>query len=171
MQQQMNEKSISSITQDGLKYWQQKCGDHSMPRWRDIDPSEIKSLLPNIVVIHVSHDPLDFMERITGDVILSHSSLNSMGKSWREYEGRGPESKIWKSMEDVVTCKQASFQSIPYVGPQKYFIGIETVICPVSEDENRVDRIIAFVDYIPRNDQQLEKEVALQHMGRFVLPS
>lgn len=142
-----------------------------MPRWQDIDPSQIKSLLPNIVVIHVSRDPLDFVERITGDVVLSHSSMNSMGKNWRDYNGRGPDSTIWKSIEEVVINRKASFQTIPYVGPQKYFKGIETVICPISEDGVTVDRTIAFVEYIPRSDQQLEKDVALQHMGRFTLPA
>ncbi len=169
MQQIRQEKSVASLIQEGLDYWTKKCGRRQMPSWSDINPSEIKHLLPNLVLIHVQHDPLDFVERITGEIILSHSAENSMGKYWREYEGRGPDSQIWKSMEEVVHSKTTSLKSIPYVGPQKYFKGIETVICPISEDGETVSRILTFVDYIPRNERQLESEVALQHLSRFTL--
>jgi hypothetical protein len=171
MQQTLQKQSPPSIVQEGLDYWTEKRGDRLMPRWSDIDPSDIKHLLPNLVLIHVQHDPLDFVERITGEIILSHSAANSMGKSWRSYEGRGPDSQIWKSMEDVVQSKTCSLKSIPYVGPQKYFKGIETVICPISEDGKTVSRLLTFVEYIARNEQQLESEIALQHLARFTLPS
>ncbi|WP_025898660.1 PAS domain-containing protein [Sneathiella glossodoripedis] len=170
MQHENFEGLKSTIVDEGLKYWTEKCGNRLMPRWADINPAEIKHLLPNLVLIHVEYDPLDFIERITGDVILSHSAQNSMGKRWRTYEGRGPDSKIWQSMEEVVNTCKINRNSIPYVGPQKYFKGIETVICPISEDGTTVTRLLTFVDYIARTDSQVESEVALKHISRFTLP-
>lgn len=155
------------LIQQGYEYWLRQCDGQQIPSWSDIDPAAIKHLLPNIVVIHVSYNPLDFVERITGDVILSHSAENSMHRNWRNYEGRGPDSKIWKVMQDVVETGEASFQTIPYVGPQKYFKGINTVICPILGEGRKVTRLMSFVDYIMRSDSPLEKEIAQHHSSRF----
>ncbi len=155
------------LIQQGYEYWLNQCDGQKIPSWSDINPAAIKHLLPNVVVIHVSYDPLDFVERITGDVILSHSSENSMQRNWRDYEGRGPDSVIWKVMQNVVETGEPSFQTIPYVGPQKYFKGINTVICPILGEDNKITRLLSFVDYIMRSDSQLEKEIVEHHSNRF----
>jgi len=167
MLQLPNGETEPCLIQQGYDYWLKKCNGRKLPSWADIDPAEIKHLLPNIVVIHVSYDPLDFVERITGDVILSHSTSNSMGRNWRDFEGRGPDSVIWKVMQEVVDSGDASFQTIPYVGPQKYFKGINTVICPVLGEDGKITRLMSFVEYIMRSDSQLEKDIAQQQSTRF----
>lgn len=142
----------SPIVRRGYEYWKQKSGEKSMPVWADILPAEIKALLPNMVVTHVLSDPLDFIERITGGEILNHSSRNSMGIRWREFEGRGPDSQIWKSFAEVAERKQPSFQAVPYIGPKKDFLTVEVVSCPISDDGQSVNKIISFVDYLSRSD-------------------
>ncbi|WP_206378259.1 PAS domain-containing protein [Sneathiella limimaris] len=154
------------IIEDGFRYWQSIKGNNLVPKWSDFDPAAIKPLLPHIVVIHVLNDPLDFVERITGDTILSHSSKNSMGRNWRTYEGRGPDSKIWKTMEDVVQTKQPNFQTIPYVGPQNAFKEIQTVVLPMSEDGQTVSRTVTFVEYIEKSEAQLEQEALSLYSAR-----
>jgi len=162
-------ETSSRLIQDGYHYWRSKCSDQCMPSWSDINPAEIKSLLPNIVVLHIEHDPLDFIEKITGEMILSRSVENSMGKNWRDYEGRGPGSKIWNVFEEVVNEKQASFHSIPYVGLHKEFMKIETVTCPISEDGKTVSRIICFVEYVPFNNDPEVDDFLDTSTNRFVV--
>lgn len=159
----------SKIIRSGYEYWKSKCDGNKLPTWSDINPADIKPLLPNIVVIHVLQDPLDFLEKITGEMVLARSVLNSMGKNWRDYEGRGPESVIWGVFEDVVNSKQPSFQTIPYVGKHKEFMEIETVICPLSSDGETIDRIISFVDYIRTTDELIEKEIIEEQIKRFTI--
>lgn len=148
----------TTLIQQGFAYWLSKCDNDPMPKWQDIKPDEIKRLLPSIVVIHVLSDPLDFIERITGEKILEHSTLNSMGKNWRDYEGRGPGSNIWKAFSNVVETGEPSFQSIPYVGPHREFMKVQSVICPISDDGIIVNKIITFVDFCaPTNDDYIEE--------------
>lgn len=123
-----------------------------MPAWSDISPAHIKPLLPHLVVTHVLRDPLDFIERITGGEIIKHSHRNTMGVLWSEFEGRGADSLIWKSFAEVVELGQASFQSVPYVGPQKDFLTVEVVTCPISDDGSTVNKIISFVAFISRSN-------------------
>lgn len=136
----------------GYEYWKRKADDRPVPAWSDISPFEIKDLLPYVVVTQVFSNPLDFVERVTGEEVLIHSHRNSMGVLWSEYEGRGPDSLIWKSFAEVVERRQASFQSVPYVGPQKDFLTVEVITCPISDDGETVNKIISFVDYNSRSD-------------------
>ena len=140
----------------GLTYWARKaeiraCG---MPTRSDIDPSDIPDLLPYIVLVHVSWEPLDFIERITGDQVIAHSHANSMGISWRAFPGRGPGSALWRHNEAVVTTHAPVAEHIPYVGPQKDFKEAQVISCPLSDDGERVNKILSFVDYVRRQDGQ-----------------
>ncbi len=163
-------ENSSSLIKEGYAYWESKCNGEQIPSWSDINPSEIKSLLPNVVIIHVSHDPLDFVERITGDAILSRSTQNSMGKSWREYEGRGPDSQIWKVMEEVIIQEQPSFHSIPYVGPHQEFMKVDTVACPLKGKNDEITRLLVFVDYLPTDDSEdISKFLVPESTKRFTI--
>ena len=141
----------TEITASGYEYWLSKVRDGRMPRRADIDPAEIKRLLANVVLIDVSQDPLDFVERIAGDTILHHSHHNSMGIQWTEYPGRGPESKIWQHFEAVVTEKRAISATVPYVGPHSDYLTVELVSCPLSDNGETVNKVISFVAYILRH--------------------
>jgi len=163
-------ENSSSLVQKGFAYWQSKCHDDVIPQWSAINPTEIKPLLPNLVVLHVLYDPLDFVERITGDAILSRSHNNTMGQNWREYEGRGPGSSIWAVMEEVVRHKQPSFHSIPYVGPHQEFMKVDTVACPLLDDKGELTRILTFVDYIPTDESDSIEHLSSDNFSRrFVL--
>ena len=163
-------ENSSALVQKGFAYWQSKCKDGETPRWSEINPTEIKSLLPNLVVLHVHYDPLDFVERITGDAILSRSHANSMGQNWRDYEGRGPGSAIWNVMEEVVTHKQPSFHSIPYVGPHQEFMKVDTVACPLLNKDGKITRILTFVDYLPTDESDsIDHLITNDTSRRFVL--
>lgn len=147
---------FTPIVREGYTYWLSKREEGRMPSWRQVDPAEIKKLLPSISVIKVSHDPLDFVEKITGDKVLRNSNGNSMGKNWLNFEGRGPGSRIWEAHAEAVRTGQANFQTIPYVGPHREFMKVETVICPLSDDNKTVDRILSFVEFCATTNENSE---------------
>ncbi|WP_374654380.1 PAS domain-containing protein [Dongia sp.] len=51
-------------------YWLGKCRNRPLPRWSDIDPSEISRLLPNLIVAGIEHDPLRVRYRLAGTQIV-----------------------------------------------------------------------------------------------------
>ena len=147
------------VIEEGLTYWEKSKNGKPLPSWQDINPAEIKHLLPSVVVAHVSYNPLDFIERITGERILEHSNGNSMGRNWRDFPGRGPGSKIWSVFENTVNSRQPSYNVVPYVGPHNEFLKVVAITCPISSDGEKIDRLISFVDYISQTDNELELDV------------
>lgn len=143
-------ENAGALIQRGYGYWKNKAGARPAPAWSDINPAEIRDLLPNVVVIHVQREPLDFVERITGQRILDNGRRNSMGVPWREFPGRGPNSRIWQVMADVVEQRQPNFQKIPYVGRLRDFLYLQTIVCPISDDGETVNKLLGFVDYLRR---------------------
>ena len=49
-----------------LAYWRQKKGDRRAPTRADIDPAEIKRLLPYVGLVDVERSPLRFRYRLVG---------------------------------------------------------------------------------------------------------
>ncbi len=138
-----------SIIRDGYAYWASRIEtDQTMPRRAAIDPIDIRKLLPNVVYLEVAENPRDFIERVTGETVLYHSSANSMGKWWREYPGRGPDSTIWAHYAAVADEAVPRIEALPYVGPHRDFLSVQIVSCPVTEAGERVDRILSFVAFV-----------------------
>ncbi len=146
--------NLTALVKEGFQYWENCKGSKPIPSWSDISPAEIKHLLPSIVVTHVLQDPLDFVERITGEKILERSRVNSMGKNWRDYPGREPGSQIWSVFEKVVITGQPNFNFIPYIGPHKEFIKVVTAICPISDNGKDINKLIAFVDFVSQSESE-----------------
>ncbi|GEM_PF-5025207 len=150
---------MTTVIREGLTYWEICKNGNPLPSWSDINPAEIKHLLPSLVVSHVLYEPLDFVEKITGERILERSNANSMGRNWRNFPGRGPGSKIWSVFENVVRNRQPSYNVVPYAGPQNEFLKVIAVTCPISTDGDKIERLISFVDYISQSDQEISLEV------------
>lgn len=140
----------SALLQRGYAYWRACAGSRAMPRRADIDPADMKDLLPNVVLIEVLDEPRDFVERVTGDTVIHHSAHNSMGIRWRDYPGRGPDSRIWAHYAKVVDTACPKLEDIPYVGPHRDFLTVQLLSCPLSADGATVDRVLSFVDYLSR---------------------
>lgn len=118
-----------------------------MPRWADIEPSEIPLLLPNVVVVHVRVDPLDFIDRIIGQTVRDHAARKTVNTLWSEIPGRGPESTIWNVFQTVVESQSPQFRSLQNVGRTKEFVSIESVLCPISDDGKIVNKVLGFIEF------------------------
>lgn len=111
---------------------------------------DIPGLFPNVVLTDILFDPLDFMERVVGDNIMSNSTRNYTGIPWRNIPGRGEDSTIWQTMDRVRTSREPDLRRIPYVGPNKDFLEIEVLSCPLSDDHGKIIKILCFVDFMQK---------------------
>lgn len=134
----------------GALYWSKKRAGRAMPSRSDIDPADLKTILGNLVMMDVHHDPLDFEARVVGEVIRSHSARNYIGVRWSTYPPRGPDSAIWAFHRHVVEEECPRFGSLPYVGPHKEFLRVVQLACPLTTRDGRVRKILSFVAYLPR---------------------
>src|SRR5262249_29214633 len=79
----------------GLAYWESKRPGRRMPARRDIDPAEMLDLLPNVMLVDVVREPLDFRYRLIGTAIVAHMRHDYTGQRFSALPRQGRDSKLW----------------------------------------------------------------------------
>lgn len=123
-----------------------------MPSRGDIDPAEFTELLPNVILIDVKHDPLDFRYRLIGTVIDAHTNEPMTGRWLSSIPHQRDPSRIWSACKRVVDEQIAYSSDVPYVGPMNDFVVSEDILMPLSDDGETVDMIFVVVDYLREAD-------------------
>ena len=133
-----------------LDHWHEIKGDYPLPSRADINLNRLGPILTHLVLLDVRYDPLDFIYRIIGDRVLSNFTENYTGRTLTDIPGKGPGSKVYATLENVVTTKVPCIQGVPYVGPNRDFISIESLALPLASDHETVDKIIIIVEFVGR---------------------
>lgn len=136
------------IIQEARDYWNRCRGDRAMPSRTDIDPGDIRHLLPNVVLIDIMQGPLDFRYRLIGTEIDRHSAERHTGKRISEIPDRAAPSKVWDNLQSVVDTGEPSESSVPYVGPLQDFLTTRQIVLPLSDDDGDVNMLLVIIDYI-----------------------
>ena len=139
---------------DGYDYWNARRGPRPMPGRADLDPADIKPLLPHVVLADVLRDtafgPLDFRYRLIGTMVDDHSSGRFTGRLMSDIAHQRPPSRLWSNLEWVVTEHQPKVSHVPYAGPHNDFLSVVDIVMPLSCDGNSVDMLFCIVDYVAR---------------------
>jgi hypothetical protein len=69
----------SEIVRMMLQWWLAKCGS-DIPDRSDLDPAELKPLLPNILISDVEHDPFRIRYRLVGTRAREATGFNIVGR-------------------------------------------------------------------------------------------
>jgi len=141
-------ESIPPLIRRALDYWTECRGDRAMPARADLDPTEMIAILPNVVLLDVEADPLDFRYRLIGTVIEDHLAERYTGVALSEIPHQWPPSRIWSNCQKVVEDKVPLRSDIPYVGHKKDFVTVEDILLPLSSDGETVDKIMVVVEYL-----------------------
>lgn len=127
------------------KYWQEKCGDRTMPARSDIDPVEMpKRLLPGICIVDVVADERRYVYRLVGTGDAEVRGNDPTGKS--VLEGFfGPSAEDALSCYDKVVKSRAPFlDAAPFTAPSGKYVNEETLFLPLSDDGMTVNKILVF---------------------------
>lgn len=142
----------SRIVSEGYKYWVSKIHDGYLPKRSDIRPAEIPRLLPNIILVDVYRTPdWDFSYRLIGTKVVEHLHRDHTGVRMSAIEHQRPPSKIWDNCKTVAETAKPLFPETPYVGPHEGFRRAEDIILPLVDDDQVVDTLLVFVDYLQRS--------------------
>ena len=127
------------------KYWQEKCGDRTMPARSDIDPVEMpRRLLPGICIVDVVTDERRYVYRLVGTGDAEVRGNDPTGKS--VLEGFfGPSAEDALSCYDKVVKSRAPFlDAAPFTAPSGKYVNEETLFLPLSDDGMTVNKILVF---------------------------
>src|SRR4051794_5638124 len=73
----------SKLVYSLFEYWQRKCAGRLAPRWRDIDPGDIKPALPYVAVLEILESPFDVQYRLTGSALVEAIGREYTGQTLR----------------------------------------------------------------------------------------
>lgn len=137
-----------------LEYWQSRRGDRELPARRDIDPSELVPILPFVLLVNVSHSPVDFDYRLIGTGIVDRSVRDYTGVRLMELPGQRKPSAIWDLYETSVVERRPIQMRVPYLRIDGKFVEMQSL--PLAADGETVDMLIGSVtfehDYLNPDD-------------------
>jgi hypothetical protein len=70
-------------------YWRSKIGDQAIPRRGDIDPAELKSLLPWMMIVEIEANPFRLRYRLAGTKIVDMNQCELTGRYLDELAEEG----------------------------------------------------------------------------------
>jgi hypothetical protein len=123
-----------------LAYWARKRGSRSMPRRRDIDPTEIAALLPNLQLIDVQGDR--FRYRLVGTALVEAFGRDYTGKYPHDlFPGKRGDfvSALYRSVRDA---KRPMFNRSRYVTTKDLDMTANRLYLPLSEDDRDVSMLM-----------------------------
>ncbi|HEV8391637.1 MAG TPA: PAS domain-containing protein [Dongiaceae bacterium] len=131
-------------------YWRAKRAGRRMPSRSDLDPSELKTLLPSMILVDVLYDVAgkpDFVYRLAGTREVEVRGENPTGK-------RVAEAFFGPSLENVLGCYQSVVErGEPYLDDDyflrdgDYFADEANIFLPLSNDGERVSMILVYTAY------------------------
>lgn len=133
-----------------LEYWQRLRGDRPMPTKRDIDPSQLKPLLPYLMLVEIHYPPLRVRYRLVG--------TEAVRMAREDYTGRWLSDSGWDADEIASYVQQyrilvaerrpllGTGHLISDEGKQRIF---EWGKFPLSEDGVQVTHCVGIEEMIP----------------------
>jgi hypothetical protein len=142
----VNSERINSL----LAYWQRLCAGRPMPTKRDIDPAQLKPLLPYLMIAEIHEAPLRVRYRLVG--------TEAVRLAQEDYTGRWLAEAGWDAEETASYLRQYA----ELVATRRPLLGTGHLISsdgkerifewgkfPLSEDGLHVTHCIGIEDLIP----------------------
>lgn len=114
-------------------YWAGKCNGRTMPRRADINPSEIRLLLPDIFIMEI-HQPLRFRFTLVGTRICERWHANNTGKWLDELDYDGVRETVLEQYAVVARTGEPRCDIADFVGSNGLYLHYRRVLLPLSED-------------------------------------
>lgn len=146
-----------------LDYWNGKRGPRKMPSPDELDPVEFARHMPNLQLIEVHYDPLDFSYRLLGESVADVHGGNYRGNKVRDLDrlSEGFGTMMFELFQLVALRGRpyAAGGTLESLG--KGYTEFEGVYMPLSFDGERTDRILCASSYrIVPESERIARELA-----------
>ena len=140
------EELSSSIGTELYAYWERKRGTRRMPSRADIDPADLKRILPNIILARIDHDGR-VRFTLVGTRCVAHAGMDYTNHYLDELDFSCDFDTDWHEIYRV-----AQRERRPVLGIVKSFLKdnrvceLAEVLLPLSDDGETVTHCIAIED-------------------------
>lgn len=125
-------------------YWDGKRLGRRMPSRADLDPVDIPSFLPNVILADVLHDPVRFRYRLVGTDIVDKRGFDPTGKPIGDVNFGKSKDFVLALYRDVIESRRVKFVDVPYVEPRGWYVYSERLLMPLSDDDDRVNMVFIY---------------------------
>jgi hypothetical protein len=136
-----------------LRYWNSLRRGPRLPRRSEIDPGEMKAALPNVMITAISYQPFRVLYRLVGTEVVQWARadftnryadeliFDEEGRDWSDY------------YRAAVEARKPAYALIDWIERDRPPLWAESLICPLSEDGETIDRCLSIEDYEPMSDR------------------
>lgn len=139
----------SDVTRNALVYWLDNRGERIWPSWKDFDPASVKTLLPNLAVLAVQRQPLDFVYRLTGTEVDARLGGKLKGQAVADLPYQRSPSAYWHTLRATAETGLPQTAFITYANQRGDFRPCEAIGLPYSTNGQSIDRVIMAFDFEP----------------------
>ncbi len=128
-------------------YWQQKRGVRAMPARRDIDPAELVSVLPHLILVDVEPGPR-FRYRLFGTAVVEAFGSDPTGQYIDVVMVGAYKAFLLGLYNDLVVSKKPVYSTSIYGGKREAQLWTQRLMLPLSSDGETVDKVLAIQVFI-----------------------
>lgn len=141
------ESVMSPLLRDAFALWDSKRGNRRMASRADFDPLEMPKLLSSIILVDVENNSTKLKIRLTGTKVVEMYGSDFTGKNMEDIDFGDVRDKILAEYRLAVIEKRPVFSDHEFRKLNDYHCTIERAIFPLSDDDNTVNKLIAFLDF------------------------
>lgn len=133
-------------------YWQAKAGG-KVPSRSDVDPVDVRELLPNLMMVDIVGDPARFRYRLVGTRVVQYTGFDFTGRCLDEmvFQGRDFMEQCYRLM---LAEKRPIFGHYAWLVRSRHFGQCEFGLFPLSDDGVTINRGISIEDY-----ERMERDI------------
>ena len=135
-------------------YWQARANG-KVPSRSEIDPVDVRDLLPNLVMIDVIGDPARFRYRLVGTRVVQYTGFDFTGRCIDEMVFQGRDF-ILECYRRMLAEKRPVFGHYAWLVRSRHFGQCEFGVFPLSDDGTTVNRVIGIEDY-----ERMERDILM----------
>jgi hypothetical protein len=126
----------------GYDYWRAKRAGRSMPRRSDIDPADIPTLLPNILITEMLEEGTRYRYRLAGSAVTEAFGRSLTGQYVDEIMTGPYREFITRLYRDIYLDRRCIFCESRYANGVKHGLSTKRLFMPLSNDDRVVDQVL-----------------------------
>jgi len=142
----LEDPDLHSDLKFALDYWREKRGGRLAPTRGDIDPVDIARVLPRVMLVDVSSDPIDFRFRLAGTGLFNIHGAELTNKRAMDLEPPAYGAMIHRLYADAL-ARRAPVAHRLLIECQTRRSAYMRVILPLSEDGETINRLLTVENY------------------------
>jgi hypothetical protein len=143
--------SVTDLTSTKIaalaRYWEEKRGDRAMPLWRDIDPSEIKPLLPHLLVSRYEWNPFRVRYVLVGTWLAQFSGGDFTGRYLDELDFSGEDTDWLAHHQRFIAEAKPTFGVCRFVTQSGLERDYESGMFPIADEGGVLARSLGIEDW------------------------